>query len=62
MVTLKQLADRLEVHPYDLTGDAELAEELMHEDISDTPFYLELIEIERQELYDQTHFTEGISI
>jgi hypothetical protein len=44
-MTLKQLADKLGVHPYDLTGDAELADELMNEDISDTTFYQELAEM-----------------
>lgn len=45
-MTLKQLSDKLGVHPYDLTGDAELAEELMHEDITDTMFYQELAQME----------------
>lgn len=45
-MTLKELSNKLGVHPYDLTGDAELAEELMHEDITDTMFYLELKELE----------------
>lgn len=43
MITLKQLSDKLGVHPYDLTGDEELAEDLMHEDITDTIFYQELL-------------------
>jgi hypothetical protein len=41
-MTLKQLSDVLGVHPYDLVGDEELAEELMHENITDTIFYQEL--------------------
>lgn len=41
-MTLKQLSNKLGVHPYDLTGDAELADELMHQDITDTIFYQEL--------------------
>lgn len=42
-MTLKKLSDTLGVHPYDLVGDEELADELMHEDITDTMFYQELI-------------------
>lgn len=41
-MTLREVSDKLGVHPYDLIGDEELAEELMDEDISDTPFFLEL--------------------
>lgn len=41
-MTLKQLSNKLGIHPYDITGDAELAEELMHEDISDTIFFEDL--------------------
>jgi hypothetical protein len=41
-MTLKQLTDKLGVHPYDLVGDEELADELMNEDITDTIFYQEL--------------------
>lgn len=41
-MTLKQLSEKFGVHPYDLTGDAELADELMNEDITDTMFYQEL--------------------
>jgi hypothetical protein len=46
MITLKQLSEKLGVHPYDLTGDAEFAEEIMNEDITDTIFYQELKELE----------------
>ena len=41
-MTLRELADKLGVHPYDLVGDAELADELMDEDIAGTIFYQEL--------------------
>lgn len=41
-MTLRQVSDKLGVHPYDLVGDSELADELMDEDISDTPFFIEL--------------------
>lgn len=41
-MTLRQLSDKLEVHPYDLVGDSELADELMDEDITDTVFFQEL--------------------
>lgn len=41
-MTLKQLSNKLEVHPYDLVGDEELADELMNEDITDTIFFQEL--------------------
>lgn len=41
-MTLKELSDKLGVHPYDLVGDEELADELMNSDISDTVFYQEL--------------------
>lgn len=41
-MTLKQLSDKLGVHPYDLVGDEELADELMNSDIEDTIFYQEL--------------------
>jgi len=41
-MTLKELSDKLEVHPYDLVGDEELADELMDEDITDTMFFQEL--------------------
>lgn len=43
-MTLKKLSDTLEVHPYDLVGDEELANELMHEDITDTIFFQELLQ------------------
>ena len=43
--TLRQYADFLGVHPYDLTGDKELADDLMNEDITDTIFYKEMEEI-----------------
>ncbi len=46
IMTLQQLSDKLGVHPYDLVGDAELADELMHEDIRDTIFYKELKQYE----------------
>lgn len=39
---LRELSDKLKVHPYDLVGDEELADELMDSDISDTAFYQEL--------------------
>jgi hypothetical protein len=41
-MTLKQLADKLNIHPYDLAGSSELADELMHVDITDTVLYHEL--------------------
>lgn len=41
-MTLRQLSDKLEVHPYDLVSDSELADELMDEDITDTVFFQEL--------------------
>lgn len=41
-MTLREVCDKLGVHPYDLVGDEELAEELMNEDISDTIFFQEL--------------------
>lgn len=41
-MTLKELSDKLGVHPYDIVGDEELAEELMHSDINDTAFYQDL--------------------
>lgn len=41
-MTLKQLSDKLGVHPYDLVGDEELADELMNENIEHTMFYQEL--------------------
>lgn len=47
-MTLRQLSDKLGVHPYDLVGDEELAEELMHEDITDTIFYRELMQYEKE--------------
>lgn len=42
-MTLQQLSTKLGVHPYDLVGEDELADELMHEDITDTMFYQELL-------------------
>lgn len=45
-MTLKQLSDKLGVHPYDIVGDGELADELMNEDITDTIFYQELKQYE----------------
>jgi hypothetical protein len=48
-MTLKQLSDKVNVHPYDLTGDADLAEELMHEDITDTMFYQDVKAIAKTE-------------
>lgn len=45
MITLKQFADKLGVHPYDIVGDADEAEILMHEDITDTIFYEEMGDI-----------------
>ena len=42
-MTLKQLCDKLEIHPYDLVGDDELADDLWNEDIEDTIFYQDLI-------------------
>lgn len=41
-MTLREVSDKLGVHPYDLVGDEELAEELMNEDITDTIFFQEL--------------------
>ena len=41
-MTLKQLSNKVGVHPYDLVGDEELAEELLHTDITDTIFFQEL--------------------
>jgi hypothetical protein len=41
-MTLKQLSNKIGVHPYDLVGDEELAEELMNSDIESTIFYQEL--------------------
>lgn len=41
-MTLRQLSDTLGVHPYDLVGDEDLANELMNEDIEHTMFYQEL--------------------
>jgi hypothetical protein len=41
-MTLKQLSNKLGVHPYDLVGDEELADELMDQNIEDTMFYQEL--------------------
>ncbi len=41
-MTLRELSKKLEVHPYDLVGDEELADELMDSDISDTMFFQEL--------------------
>lgn len=41
-MTLRQLSDKLGVHPYDLVGDEELADELMNEDITNTVFFQEL--------------------
>lgn len=41
-MTLRELTNKLEVHPYDLVGDEELADELMDEDITDTIFFQEL--------------------
>lgn len=49
-MTLRQLSDKLGVHPYDLVGDDELADELMDEDITDTIFYQELKEYEKEAL------------
>lgn len=43
-MTLKQLADKIGVHPDDLTGDAELSEDLMNEDITDTMFFQDIKE------------------
>lgn len=43
MTTLKQLATQLQVSPVDLTGDAELARQLMNRDISGTAFYKDLV-------------------
>lgn len=40
-MTLRQLADLIGIHPYDLTGDTEVADSLMDEDISQTTFYNE---------------------
>mgnify|MGYP001179555131 FL=1 len=64
MTTLRQLSEDLGVHPYDLVGDSELADELLEydDDIEDTIFYEELKAILKQDEYDQTHFTVGISI
>lgn len=64
MITLRQLSDDLGVSPYDLVGDSELADELLEydDDIEDTIFYEELKNILKQEEYDQTHFTAGISL
>ena len=42
-MTLQQLSDKLGIHPYDIVGDDELADELMHQDISDTVFYQDLV-------------------
>ena len=42
-MTLKQLCDKLGIHPYDLVGDDELADDLMFEDITNTVFYKDLI-------------------
>lgn len=41
-MTLKELSDKIGVHPYDLVGDTDLADDMMHEDITDTIFYDEL--------------------
>lgn len=41
-MTLKVLSEKLGVHPYDLVGDEDLADELMNEDITDTIFFQEL--------------------
>jgi hypothetical protein len=43
-MTLKQLCDKIGVHPYDVVGDAETADEYMNIDITDTIFYNELKE------------------
>lgn len=43
-MTLEQLCNKLGIHRYDLVGDEELADELMHEDITDTILYKELKE------------------
>lgn len=45
-MTLKQLSNRLGVHPYDLVGDEELADDLMNSDITETVFFQDLCEIE----------------
>lgn len=42
-MTLKQLSDKVGVHPYDIVGDSEFADEIMNEDITDTIFYQELV-------------------
>jgi hypothetical protein len=43
-MTLQVLADKIGIHPYDVTGDKEMADELIEEqaDISDTIFYQEM--------------------
>ena len=43
-MTLKKLCDKLGIHPYDLVGDDELADDLMFEDITDTIFYQEILD------------------
>ena len=43
-MTLKQLCNQLEIHPYDLLGDEEYADNMLNEDITDTIFYKELLE------------------
>lgn len=41
-MTLRELSTKLEVHPFDLVGDEELADALMDEDIEDTIFFQEI--------------------
>ena len=43
-MTLKQLCDQLGIHPYDLTGDEEYADNMLNEDITDTILYQEILE------------------
>lgn len=42
-MTLKELCDKLGIHPYDLTGDDDFADSMMNEDITETIFYKELL-------------------
>lgn len=51
-MTLQELSDKIGVHPYDIVGDDELADTLMHEDITESIFYQELIEYYPQEVQD----------
>lgn len=48
-MTLKQLCDKIGIHPYDAVPDQEEADYYMNEDITDTIFYQEMKQYAKEE-------------